>query len=340
MMRRALLAAAMVATIPSVLALPKLTRRDECTSTKTQRKPWSMLTDDEKSAYIDAELCLMSAPSQSGVEGAESRWDDLQHNHIIQTQVVHDVGQFLPWHRYHVTVHAELLQDECGYTGSIPYWDETVDAELSDLSTADVFQADAFGGDGDGDNNCITTGPFANLTLHLRRLGVDPSDYCLSRSLNLAQLQQASQSNLDKCMAIDNYTSAWECWHSSPHNAGHGGTGGVMVDVVLNFSQSNVLIMSLFSTWLDAQWWRWQSADLDNRLTDMGGRNVPEDSYIQQGNLPEPTAAWTDYFGDDGNVTTLNHVLYASEIRPNVTVGDVMDVGGSTICSEYVYSDE
>lgn len=50
----------------------------------------------------------------------------------------------------------------------------------------------------------------------------------------------------------------------------------------------------LASTWLDAQWWKWQSADLDNRLTDMGGRNVPRESYIEQGNLPEPTAEWTD----------------------------------------------
>ncbi|KAK6224129.1 hypothetical protein LQW54_000276 [Pestalotiopsis sp. IQ-011] len=267
---------------------------------------------------LDAELCLISALAQLDIDGAVSRWDDLQHNHIVQTQVVHDVSQFLPWHRYYVTVHAELLRDECGYNGSIPYWDETADSELSDLTTADVFQADAFGGDGDGDDGCITTGPFVNTTLHLKRLGNDPEDYCISRSINLSQLQQAGQTYLDECMAIDNYTSAWEYWHSSPHNAGHGGTGGIMVDVVLSPCD---LMFYLHHTWLDAQWWKWQSADLDNRLTDMGGRQ-------------QPTAEWTDYFGDcGGNTTTLNHVLYASKLRPNVTVGDVMDVSGSTICS-------
>lgn len=50
-----------------------------------------MLTRSEKSAFIEAELCLMEAPSKLGVEGAETRWDDLQYNHVVQTNVVHDV---------------------------------------------------------------------------------------------------------------------------------------------------------------------------------------------------------------------------------------------------------
>lgn len=133
-----------------------------------------------------------------------------------------------------MTIHANLLRDECGYDGPIPYWDETVDTALDDLTTAEVFQADAFGGDGNGTNNCITTGPFVNTTLHLKRLGSDPADYCISRSINFNQFQQSTQTHLDACMAIDNYTSAWQCWHGSPHNAGHGGVGGVMVDVVLS----------------------------------------------------------------------------------------------------------
>lgn len=54
-----------------------------------------------------------------------------------------------------------------------------------------------------------------------------------------------------------------------------------------------MLITRPASTWFGTQWWRWQSADLDNRLTDVGGRNVPEDSYIQQGNSPL-TNSWVD----------------------------------------------
>lgn len=86
-------------------------------------------------------------------------------------------------------------------------------------------------------------------------------------------------------------------------------------------------------------WWKWQSLDLPNRLTDMGGRNVPQESYVANAGLTLPGAEWTDYDGDDGNVTTLNHVLYVSGIYPNVTVGDVMDIGGDVVCAEYFFSD-
>lgn len=44
----------------------------------------------------------------------------------------------------------------------------------------------------------------------------------------------------------------------------------------------------------------------------------------------------TDYFGDGGNVTTLNHNLWMAGLIPNVTVGDVMDLGGEVICAEYL----
>jgi tyrosinase len=90
-----------------------------CT-TKTAHKPWQLLTSTEKTAFIDAELCLMKAPSKLNKGGAKTRWDDLQYNHVIQTHIVHDVGHFLPWHRYYVAIHGWLLRDECGYTGPLP----------------------------------------------------------------------------------------------------------------------------------------------------------------------------------------------------------------------------
>lgn len=45
---------------------------------------------------------------------------------------------------------------------------------------------------------------------------------------------------------------------------------------------------------------------------------------------------FTDYFGDGGNTTTLNHRIYMAEIYPNVTIGDLMDLNGEVICSEYL----
>lgn len=48
------------------------------------------LTDTEQKAYIDAELCLMNSPAQLDVPGVQSRWDDLQWVHIVQSNWMHD----------------------------------------------------------------------------------------------------------------------------------------------------------------------------------------------------------------------------------------------------------
>lgn len=49
------------------------------------------LTDDEKKAYIDAELCLMSSPAKAGIELAQNRWDELSYAHIAQSNFIHRV---------------------------------------------------------------------------------------------------------------------------------------------------------------------------------------------------------------------------------------------------------
>lgn len=87
---------------------------------------------------------------------------------------------------------------------------------------------------------------------------------------------------------------------------------------------------------LDRLWWEWQQANLTSRLTDMGGRNVPLTSYLEQNGMEEPGAAFLDYDGDDGNVTTLNHNLWMVGIVANATIREVMNLGGDLICAEYV----
>lgn len=53
---------------------------------------------------------------------------------------------------------------------------------------------------------------------------------------------------------------------------------------------------------------------------------MPRDDHLLKNEWIAPTAAILDYDGDDGNVTTLNHVLWMLDIMPNVTVADVMDI--------------
>ncbi|KAI1343244.1 amino acid transporter [Xylariaceae sp. FL0016] len=306
-------------------------RQSSSCTTLTQRKEWSTLTDDEQAAYIDAELCLMGTEPQLGtIDVAKSLWDELQYIHLENTPVAHAVGQFLPWHRGYVTLHERLLNTYCDYPGPTPYWNETTD--VGDIAGSVLFTGTTnFGGNGEDGDGCVVDGPFANRTLSFTRAST-ASDSCLSRGFSDRDLEGASQSIIDECMAMGDYSTAWQCIHGDPHAAGHGGVAGTMVDVVLSPGDP---LFYMHHGWIDYLWWKWQNEDLDTRLTEMDGNNVPDADWIAMNSL-EPSASLTDYFGDDGNVTTLNHTLYYMELMANLTVADVMDVTGDTVCAEYV----
>jgi tyrosinase len=117
-------------------------------------------------------------------------------------------------------------------------------------------------------------------------------------------------------------------------------------------------VFYLHHSWLDKLWWDWQNLDLPKRYTDMGGPNVPfqvrnpsgpegpgsSDALRANPGVPQnPTGyvggtgpEFTDYFGDDGDVTTLNHRIFMAEIYPNLTIADLMDLKGPVVCSEYI----
>ncbi|KAI1360115.1 hypothetical protein F5Y08DRAFT_344034 [Xylaria arbuscula] len=320
-----------LATTSTVGAAP--TKRDAsvCSGIR-ERVPWYNLTREEKSSYIQADLCLMNSPAKGGSPLAVTRWDDLQWPHVVQTATVHGVGGFLPFHRYLLTVHERLIKDECGYIGRIPYWDELHD--LDSVADSEMFTDEYFGGDGTGPDGCIETGPFQNLTLRwMQNGGIE--EHCLSRQFDTAYLQMTNQANIDACNALETYDEAWICWfgglHGSvgPHAAGHAAVGGVMGDATLSPGDP---VFYLHHGWLDKLWWEWQKRDLPNRYTDMGGSNLPIGGSVLGGQGPE----FTDYFGDNGNITTLNHRLYMTELYPNLTIADVMDLNGDVICSEYI----
>jgi tyrosinase len=105
-------------------------------------------------------------------------------------------------------------------------------------------------------------------------------------------------------------------------------------------------VFYLHHSWLDKLWWDWQKLDLPNRLTDMGGPNIPFGLNVPSPPLgvpPNPSCTlggagpeFTDYFGDNGNITTLNHRIYMAGLYSNITIADVMDLNGPVICSEYI----
>ncbi|KAL4803386.1 hypothetical protein BDV18DRAFT_40551 [Aspergillus unguis] len=310
-------------------------RHGAACSSLNKRRSWNSLTNAEKSEYLEAERCLMHHPPVVGTApGAQNVWDELQQAHISQGNYVHFVGHFLPWHRYLVRTHEVLLQTLCGYTGAQPYWDEVADYEAGPLKEASIFDpVFGFGGDGDGGDGCIRDGPFADTTLRMRGLTETHDDeYCLSRALNQSAFVWGQRSEVDRCFAMSEYRDAWACYNFNPHSAGHTAVGGVMVDA----AQSNGdPLFYLHHAYIDRLWWQWQQADLPRRLSDMGGPNTPPLDVLTGAGLGPPGRALTDYNGDEGGETTLAHVLWVNGIQPNVTVADVMDLGGNVVCAEY-----
>lgn len=151
----------------------------------------------------------MALPPTIGIEGAENRWDEMMYGHIVQSNIIHGVGAFLPWHRLYMRAHEIILQTECGYTGAQPYWDELSDTQTGTLEECSILDADTGFGTGDlDDDGCVANGPFVNLTMHINQTS-NAANYCLTRSLSENAFTWANSTYLDECMATDNYEDAW-----------------------------------------------------------------------------------------------------------------------------------
>lgn len=76
----------------------------------------------------------------------------------------------------------------------------------------------------------MTTGPFANRTLHVGPLETT-TDYCFARKWNETKgLSYGARSNIDACYEFggDEFEEFYGCLAYYPHITGHKATGGVV----------------------------------------------------------------------------------------------------------------
>ncbi|KAM7188371.1 Di-copper centre-containing protein [Rhypophila sp. PSN 637] len=296
-----------------------------------KRRAWHTLSNPEKLEYINAELCLMKKPATLGLPGAKTRFDELQAIHALQAYATHFVGAFLPFHRLMMHTHETALRNECGYTGYQPYWHEQKDA--GKFSSSEILDATyGFGGDGAPSTGCITNGPFANYTNSLGP-GYEITNHCINRRINNFASSGSAQAQVDNCLKMTTFATAWPCIEGRPHSGGHGGIGGQMQNGV---SSPGDPLFYLHHTWLDKVFWDWQAKDRQKRVSSIGGTNIGPDSSPgfppRPSNIPKPTGA----AGDPGTTTTLTHVLNMYGNSPNKTIADVLDIQGGFLCYEYV----
>ncbi|KAJ0303348.1 hypothetical protein Brms1b_011641 [Colletotrichum noveboracense] len=189
-----------------------------------------------------------------------------------------------------------LLQTECNYTGAHPYWDELTDLETAPLNQSSIFDP-VYGFGGDGQGG-----------------ETRPNDGCIADGpfANLTLHMKTASSNNTYCLQRK------------------------LNQDDLDTANSDNLVECFNKTSYDEAWQCYNGSPHGAGHGAVGGLNIPDQSILDMAGLSAPGSELTDYNGDNGNVTTLNHVLFIQNLVPNVNIADIMDIRGDVVCAEYV----
>ncbi|KAJ1326052.1 tyrosinase [Microdochium nivale] len=260
------------------------------------RKEWRELTGEEKTEYIRAAKCVRALPSKhySNIPGVVTRMDDFTYTHWLLNNQIHFVANFLPWHRWYLQLHENLLRDECSFKGAQPYWDWSIEGDSKTMPKSPLFDAQTgFGGNGVMTGNpepgfewCVVDGPFANTTL---TLGMGYPDlnlvgnrkHCFTRIFYDVRYNEAGELITDDMQAsayattvmkavhqFDNYFRMSEMLEGLPHAQVHQVIYGDMGPA----TSPNEPLFMLHHANVDRAWARWQGRN-ETRLADYMGFN-------------------------------------------------------------------
>ncbi|KAG9103567.1 hypothetical protein FRC06_009937 [Ceratobasidium sp. 370] len=295
-----------------VLALPAH-KRQQCTNPAV-RVEWRSLNQDQRNQFHQAVKCLQTKPSSVDGQTLFDRYSSL---HVDMFSDIHYVAAFLPWHRYYTKARENSLR-ECGYTGPIPYWDWTIDA--NNMAKSEMFNpTTGFGGNGSPKDHCVQDGPYgvqSNFSIAY------PDSRCLQRNFNMKRQwgmggSQHSSQAVQTVMQQTDYSDFEEALEEGPHDAVHNEVAG---DMAAAFSPDDALFF-LHHCNVDRLWALWQGRN-ETRLQAYRGNTV-------QGQ--------DDNDGSRYPLATLDDTISLASLQgmPNVTVRDVMDTTSETLC--YVY---
>ncbi|KAI0529892.1 hypothetical protein GGR58DRAFT_281174 [Xylaria digitata] len=278
------------------------------------RFEWDNYSRSDRTAFVQAIKCLQNKPSGgSKYSGSQNRYEDLISVHRDMTADIHQTAAFLVWHRYFVWVFEQMLRDECGFDRAMPWWDETKHAGA--FANSDVFTDAWFGHlpamTKDGQGTCIESGAFAGTTLHVGP-GSGNTDHCLSRAVDESQTAQCNKDFTNSCLSMKSYEEFRDCFELGPHGYGHNGIGAVMAEVSASVGDPIFFMHHLF---VDHTFRIWQNA-MPSRRTAISGCADKADPCTP---------------------ITLETKLSTNGLRPDVTVGEVLNTLSGTVCYRYDY---
>ncbi|KAH8714043.1 hypothetical protein GQ44DRAFT_625199 [Phaeosphaeriaceae sp. PMI808] len=291
------------------------TTSEQCEYMSTRRE-WRTLEMSQKYEYIKAVKCLRTKSSRLGLN--QSLYDDFPWVHSRIGEYVHDAAPFLAWHRYFVHIYERALQEDCGYSKAMVYWDWELDWQ--NVTNAPIWDIEhGFGSDGnvtDSDKtivggHCVMSGPFERFSIPYLDEKYYP--HCLSRGfLDGEALRKEcmalSPDTIERLMAISDYSSFNLGLENGPHLAIPHSIRG---DFSLLTAPSDPVFF-LHHAQLDRLWWKWQNIHPLNRF-DFEGRKA---------------------HGDNQSASSLD-LLKMGGLAPDLIVAELLDTRSNRLCYQY-----
>lgn len=275
------------------------------------RRSWSALNATERTDYLKAVGCLYSKPNRISndiVPGARNRLDDFTYSHINQTNFIHVSGLLFPWHRQFVWAYEQALREECGYKGSLAYWDWSEYAGNQSLSPVFDGSATSFGSNGQyvphsatnstqpglpvplytyrppgTGGGCITStgGLPSNFTLNIgpvspvlapannNTYGLDYNPRCMKRDiLPSISEEDLGYNSTGAIMLLDSIHTFHPQFEVMLHKSAHESIGGDLFDL---FSSPTDPAFFLLHGQVDRLWSIWQGQNYTDRAEALDG---------------------------------------------------------------------
>ncbi|KAG8791499.1 hypothetical protein FRC12_009030 [Ceratobasidium sp. 428] len=317
------------------------------------RKEWRDMSDAQKKEFIRAVKCLGGKPhnsklapsgATSGIPPMNKRasyYDDFVYAHMDSNVKDHFTGLFLPWHRWYLHWLEKALKDECGFQGTLPFWDWSRDTK-NGIEASPVFNSSKIYGLGtlgsNATNYTVTDGAFGTV------FRAYPTPHVVTRQYNaypfkkqvfpfefskpdmpatdsftpeaLQKVVKGSRGNYtDFAYNIDGVRA------QGMHNAAHLMMGGDLANPLVS---PNDPMFYMHHANLDRIWALWQNYNWQNKNAYGGGltQNLPEYDTYPVG--APPAANKTCYLPTVG-------------LSDPVQVKDVMDMENGYLCYKYAY---
>ncbi|GAB1524697.1 hypothetical protein RhiTH_007851 [Rhizoctonia solani] len=318
------------------------------------RKEWRRFSKAEQAEWIRAVNCLNKKPASGKLKPPIDLTKYEYYDQIVPVSKSSSYQDELTYVWY-LQSWTDALRTQCGYKGVTPYW--AWEFDTANFEKSSIFNSDKTWGLGTwGDANddyTVKDGGFQNLTFaypaphRLRRKyvpfpymappGVDPSLYPYDTfkganlTFTLGEVLKLLAQPTGDFKKFQYYMEQAQSMHTSVHMILGGDLGGLCpknaTPVQCPFSGAptispNEPMFFLHHGNIDRLWWLWQKLNPKNQKAFAGGsvRNLTSPDLYPNGAAP-----WQD----------ASTVIPTAGMYKSVTIGDVLDTTGDTLC--YIY---